>query len=171
MLSVPDIIINKSPKLALPTAPPSRLQTSLTRRRGERTGRGIRLGGMRRVPVTSGRPLWPWNSFGYIQRQSYSATSVSRPSARYESPANGPISTLPAPLDVPPPRKPGEGIFGYYFKVGKGYLTFYKTGLKNAAWVNPKLASPVLRRWKESEGYKGFHQNNWITRGDLQLLK
>ncbi|KAF3931687.1 hypothetical protein ABW19_dt0202790 [Dactylella cylindrospora] len=107
----------------------------------------------------------PYRQLTYLQTR-YSSTD-----SRYDTPINGPLSTLPAPLDLPPPRQPGEGAFGYYFKIGKGYLSFYKTGLKNAAWVNPRLAGPVMARWRDSNGYAGIHQNKWITRGDLQLLK
>ncbi|KAF3155121.1 hypothetical protein TWF225_001707 [Orbilia oligospora] len=102
----------------------------------------------------------------------YSTSSApSQPDPRYDSPINAPLSTLPAHLDLPPPRKPGESLFGYYFKIGKGYLSFYKTGLKNAAWVNPRLAGPVMSRWRDDRGYAGIVQNKWITRSDLQLLK
>ncbi|KAK6360708.1 hypothetical protein TWF730_006837 [Orbilia blumenaviensis] len=98
-------------------------------------------------------------------------TYSSQPDPRYDGPINGPLSTLPAHLNLPPPRQPGESIFAYYFKIGKGYLSFYKTGLKNAAWVNPRLAGPVMARWKDDRGYAGIVQNKWLTRGDLQLLK
>ncbi|KAK6505209.1 hypothetical protein TWF481_007127 [Arthrobotrys musiformis] len=103
--------------------------------------------------------------------KAFYSTSPSQPDPRYDSLINGPLSTLPAPLDIPAPRKPGESLFGYYFKLGKGYLSFYKTGLKNAAWVNPRLAGPVMARWRDDRGYAGIVQNKWITRSDLQLLK
>ncbi|KAK6359626.1 hypothetical protein TWF696_000772 [Orbilia brochopaga] len=91
--------------------------------------------------------------------------------SRYETPINAPLSTLPAPLDIPPPRRPDQSVFSYYFQLGKGYLVFYKNGLKNAAWVNPRLVRPVMTRWRESKGYAGIRENTWLTRSDLQLLK
>ncbi|KAK6543148.1 hypothetical protein TWF694_007067 [Orbilia ellipsospora] len=108
-----------------------------------------------------------------LHRRNYASTdsASTTPNSRYATPINAPLSTLPAPLDVPPAREPGQSVFSYYFKLGKGYLSFYKTGLKNAAWVNPRLASPVMAKWKEDRGYAGIVQNKWITRSDLQLLK
>ncbi|EPS35876.1 hypothetical protein H072_10665 [Dactylellina haptotyla CBS 200.50] len=102
---------------------------------------------------------------------SSSSSSATPSDSRYDTPINAPLSTLPAPLDLPPPREPGQSVFSYYFKLGKGYLSFYKTGLKNAAWVNPRLASPIMAKWREDRGYAGIVQNKWITRADLQLLK
>ncbi|KAK8035718.1 hypothetical protein PG991_001791 [Apiospora marii] len=55
---------------------------------------------------------------------------------------NPPASTRPPPLDLPPPREPDASAFGYYFRLGKAYMTFYKTGLR-AIFTNRKLLSEL----------------------------
>ncbi|KAK6520457.1 hypothetical protein TWF506_000711 [Arthrobotrys conoides] len=115
--------------------------------------------------------LLPIQSKTRTKKAFYSTQPAEAADPRYDCSINAPLSTLPAHLDLPPPRKPGESVFSYYFKIGKGYLSFYKTGLKNAAWVNPRLAGPVMSRWRDDRGYAGIVQNKWITRSDLQLLK
>ncbi|KAK8043724.1 hypothetical protein PG994_012562 [Apiospora phragmitis] len=54
---------------------------------------------------------------------------------------NPPASTRPPPLDLPT-RDPNASVFGYYYKLGKAYTTFYKTGLK-AIFTNRKLMSEL----------------------------
>ena len=57
--------------------------------------------------------------------------------------ANPPPTTRPAPLDLPPPPHPKPDPFTienlkYRFAIGRAYLQFYKTGLKNI-WLNTRL--------------------------------
>lgn len=54
---------------------------------------------------------------------------------------NPPASTRPPPLDLPT-REPDASAFGYYFSLGKAYMTFYKTGLK-AIFTNRRLLSEL----------------------------
>lgn len=60
---------------------------------------------------------------------------------------NPPPSTLPAVLDIPPPAAPNASAavrLKRYVAVGRAYLSFYKTGLKNV--YNNYRASLPLRR-------------------------
>ena len=50
-------------------------------------------------------------------------------------------STRPAPLEMIT-RKPDDSTFSYYYRLGKSYLNFYKTGMKNV-WYNWKEFSEI----------------------------
>ncbi|KAI0424349.1 hypothetical protein F5Y09DRAFT_143264 [Xylaria sp. FL1042] len=52
-------------------------------------------------------------------------------------PLNPPASTRPPPLDLPV-RDPSTKLFTHLFRLGKAYMTFYKTGLKSIL-TNRKL--------------------------------
>ncbi|KAI0867128.1 hypothetical protein F4860DRAFT_19295 [Xylaria cubensis] len=52
-------------------------------------------------------------------------------------PLNPPASTRPPPLDLPV-RDPSSNLFTHLFRLGKAYMTFYKTGLK-AVFTNRRL--------------------------------
>ncbi|KAK6841154.1 hypothetical protein PG987_002014 [Apiospora arundinis] len=75
------------------------------------------------------------------------AATASTPNAKTFDPdvaisatLNPPASTRPPPLDLPV-REPDSSVFGYYYKLGKAYTTFYKTGLK-AIFTNRRLLLP-----------------------------
>ena len=82
---------------------------------------------------------------------------------------NPPASTRPPALDVP--VRPNEGFtFQYLFQLGKGYLRFYKDGLK-ATWNNRKLLNEKLSRtpaddrpsiWKPFHVPKTFSRADWV---------
>ncbi|QSS60887.1 hypothetical protein I7I51_05692 [Histoplasma capsulatum] len=57
-------------------------------------------------------------------------TATTLPTVTKTSPLNASTSTLPAPLSLPP-KDPTANKAKYYFTLGKAYLSFYKTGLKN----------------------------------------
>ncbi|KAK8875075.1 hypothetical protein PGQ11_005589 [Apiospora arundinis] len=76
------------------------------------------------------------------------AATASTPNAKTFDPdvaisatLNPPASTRPPPLDLPV-REPDSSAFGYYYKLGKAYTTFYKTGLK-AIFTNRRLLSQL----------------------------
>ena len=54
---------------------------------------------------------------------------------------NPPYTTRPPPLNLPE-RQPDTSTFSHYFKTGKAYLTFYKTGLRQVL-TNFKLLRAV----------------------------
>ncbi|RMZ81522.1 hypothetical protein DV738_g2329, partial [Chaetothyriales sp. CBS 135597] len=71
-------------------------------------------------------------------------------------------STRPPPLDMPA-KQDGQSLLSYYYAVGKAYLAFYKTGLRNVrsnwheyrelrAWIQPFTIVAAARyggqQWK-----------------------
>ncbi|OAL71783.1 hypothetical protein A7D00_3813 [Trichophyton violaceum] len=72
--------------------------------------------------------------------------SASASETSISSPVNAPASTRPAFLDVPSKDNPQtSGTFSYYFALGKAYLRFYKTGLKNV-YGNYKASIPLRKQ-------------------------
>ncbi|KAI4204736.1 MAG: hypothetical protein LQ346_001560 [Caloplaca aetnensis] len=57
---------------------------------------------------------------------------------------NPPPTTLPPPLTLPT-REPSQSRAVFYFRTGRAYLTFYKTGIK-AIWSNYKLLRQLRSR-------------------------
>ena len=73
------------------------------------------------------------------------AAALSQPPARAKSLLlNPPASTRPPPLAVPD-RSAFDSTFQYLFQLGKGYLKFYKDGLK-ATLTNRRLLKEKLSR-------------------------
>ncbi|KAJ5930717.1 hypothetical protein N7466_006210 [Penicillium verhagenii] len=61
---------------------------------------------------------------------------------------NAPLSTLPAPLSLPDPLQPNAQIPAKLMRVvaiGRAYLTFYKTGLKNV-FRNYRASLPLRKQ-------------------------
>ena len=84
---------------------------------------------------------------------------------------NPPITTRPPPLSLPE-KLPHLPKYKYYFRVGKAYALFYKTGLK-AIWTNYKLAR-ALPDQIFSSGQAKLHQavlDGLLSRGDFQLIR
>ncbi|OJD13596.1 hypothetical protein AJ78_05965 [Emergomyces pasteurianus Ep9510] len=75
---------------------------------------------------------------------STSTTATTTPPVTITSPLNPPTSTLPAPISLPA-KDPTANKAKYYFTLGKAYLSFYKTGLKNV-FYNYRAALPFRRR-------------------------
>ncbi|KEZ40721.1 hypothetical protein SAPIO_CDS8662 [Scedosporium apiospermum] len=82
---------------------------------------------------------------------------------------NPPRTTLPPPLELPI-RNPTDGTFSHLFKLGKAYVGFYKTGLKNV-FVNRRLlknkveALPTEDRpsiFKPHHIPRAFSRSDWI---------
>jgi len=116
------------------------------------------------------------------------ARPVRKPVARQEKkPAahneliNPPRSTRP-PLLINPSREQFESYWKYLFEVGKGYVTFYKEGLK-ATLANRKLVKAKLERtpkddlpsiWNPNFVPKTFSRADWVllwrNRHDLVRL-
>ncbi|EOD45426.1 putative letm1-like protein [Neofusicoccum parvum UCRNP2] len=95
------------------------------------------------------------------------------PTANIGERANPPVSTLPAPVDVPD-RQPGQSLFSYGLKSGKAYLQFYKTGVKHV-WHNWKQANAVKARLRGSAPIAIKRDMDVrhapFTRGEFQLLR
>jgi hypothetical protein len=98
------------------------------------------------------RGLWRCEAAIYSQSRqrpckrfasSTSTTTITTPVQRHK--VNGPLSTLPPPLNLPEPRKDGEPFFPKYaFKLGKSYATFYKDGIK-AIYRNFMACRPIQK--------------------------
>lgn len=88
--------------------------------------------------------------------------------ARPSLPVNPPSTTLPAAIDFPiRPNNEDNTVsrFKYYFALGRAYLGFYKTGVKNV-WLNHKLAKEIAQRLK----IKPYAGGNATRRSHLQKL-
>jgi hypothetical protein len=87
---------------------------------------------------------------------------------------NPPLTTLPGTLKLP--EKPASAGAGYYIKLGRAYLKFYKDGVK-AVITNARLAVPIFRRlgilfpflpdWRRETGHEKLLT---LTRSEHQLL-
>ncbi|EEQ90268.1 hypothetical protein RJZ56_005001 [Blastomyces dermatitidis] len=94
--------------------------------------------GIAHFSSTPGRPKPPPTT-----STSTTATTTVQP-VTITSPLNPPLSTLPAPLSLPE-KDPSANKAKYYFALGKAYLSFYKTGLKNV-YYNYRAALPLRSR-------------------------
>jgi len=86
-------------------------------------------------------------------------------------PVNGPSTTLPAPITVPE-RAEGQSFFpSYALKLGKAYLTFYKTGVKNI-YTNFKLSRDIQHAIdaQHASSFSAAVASASLSRSDLQLL-
>src|ERR1700712_1360579 len=84
---------------------------------------------------------------------------------------NGPFTTLPAPLTVPA-RVEGQSFFpSYALALGKAYLGFYKTGVKNI-YTNFKLSRKIQHaiNAQHASSFSVAVTSASLTRSDLQLL-
>lgn len=105
------------------------------------------------------------------------ASSGSAPALKPSSPPsrppaasiNGPLTTLPPPLDLPT-RAEDQSLPSYLLATGKSYVKFYKTGIKNI-YANYQLSRTVQSRLSTSKTtLVAAVQNGIITRSDFQLL-
>ncbi|KAH7382865.1 hypothetical protein BKA64DRAFT_697454 [Cadophora sp. MPI-SDFR-AT-0126] len=83
---------------------------------------------------------------------------------------NGPLTTLPAPLQTPT-RQPSQSLPGYLFALGKSYVAFYKTGIKNI-YTNYKASQPLQSTIdkKHSSSLSAAVKAGALDRSDFQLL-
>ncbi|RDL31879.1 putative letm1-like protein [Venustampulla echinocandica] len=106
-------------------------------------------------------------------RPASTASTQSKPSSPQPQPSsgtiNGPLSTLPAPLNLP--VKPETTNFSYYLSLGKAYALFYRTGAKNI-FTNFRASQPIQAIVDKK--YKGSVpaavSAGALTRSDFQLL-
>ncbi|OAQ74749.1 LETM1-like protein [Purpureocillium lilacinum] len=105
-------------------------------------------------------------------RKSPSLSQRPTPPPRSSNPLiNPPASTRPPPLTVPQ-RSTSDSAFQYYFQLGKGYLRFYKDGLKGV-WANRKLLREKLERTPADDRpsiWRPFYVPRTFSRADWVLL-
>merc|ERR1712093_194776 len=87
-----------------------------------------------------------------------------------QHPVNGPLTTLPAPLQTPT-RQPSQSLPGYLFALGKSYVAFYKTGIKNI-YTNYKASQPLQSTIDKnhSSSLAAAVKAGSLTRSEFQLL-
>jgi hypothetical protein len=102
----------------------------------------------------------------------YASTTSTLPAKTPRThPVNGPSTTLPAPISVPE-RAEGQSFFpSYALTLGKAYLTFYKTGVKNI-YTNFKLSRGIQHAIdaQHASSFSAAVASASLTRSDLQLL-
>ncbi|KAB8292973.1 hypothetical protein EYC80_007337 [Monilinia laxa] len=85
---------------------------------------------------------------------------------------NGPLSTLPAPLDLPI-REPNQPFFfKYALTLGKAYARFYKTGVKNIYYnfiASRNIQTLIDEKYKSS--LSSAVKSGSLSRSDFQLLR
>ncbi|EQL02042.1 LETM1-like protein [Ophiocordyceps sinensis CO18] len=84
---------------------------------------------------------------------------------------NPPASTRPPPLTVPQ-RSSVDSTFQYLFQMGKGYVRFYKDGLKGV-WASRKLLRQKLDRTPRDDRpsiWRPYHVPKTFSRADWVLL-
>lgn len=112
--------------------------------------------------------LYP-SSKRFLQSNAPPATSLSTTAPTPS--VNGPLSTLPAPLELPT-REPNQPFFfKYAFTLGKAYANFYKTGVKNIYFnfiASRSVQNIVDEKYKSS--ISSAVKGGSLSRSDFQLL-
>jgi len=93
------------------------------------------------------------------------------PTSSTPSRINPPSSTHPPPLNLPS-RAPTDPAYKYYFRLGKAYATFYKTGLKSL-WSNYRTARTLPNNiWSKSPtAIRDAVKSGSLSRADFQLIR
>ncbi|KID76396.1 uncharacterized protein G6M90_00g075290 [Metarhizium brunneum] len=132
----------------------------------------------RRTCITISRPmiLQPHGSYAFFPahqwRAAHNQVSPRREARPPKSPLlNPPASTRPPPLDVPQ-RSASNSTLQYLFQLGKGYLKFYKDGLK-AVMANRRLLKEKLERTPADDRpsvFKPHYVPKTFSRADWVML-
>ncbi|KAL3960802.1 hypothetical protein ACCO45_005919 [Purpureocillium lilacinum] len=104
-------------------------------------------------------------------RKSPSLSQRPTPPPRSSNPLINPRVDATPPLTVPQ-RSTSDSAFQYYFQLGKGYLRFYKDGLKGV-WANRKLLREKLERTPADDRpsiWRPFYVPRTFSRADWVLL-
>ena len=91
-----------------------------------------------------------------------------RVSTRPHAALNPPASTRPPTLELPS-RDRNQSIFKHYYRLGKSYVTFYKTGIK-AIYQNYKLARQIQHEIPSGLSKEAALAHGSISRASYQLL-
>ncbi|KAL8849485.1 MAG: hypothetical protein Q9221_005567 [Calogaya cf. arnoldii] len=85
---------------------------------------------------------------------------------------NPPESTLPPPLILPTskPNLPLTKKIKHYYRTGKAYLTFYKTGVK-ALWHNYKVLRQLRTRIPKGESAEQALRAELLSRAEYHLYR
>ncbi|KAI5806130.1 hypothetical protein EDC01DRAFT_626228 [Geopyxis carbonaria] len=101
---------------------------------------------------------------------STSAANSSNASPPATNTVNPPLTTLPAPLELPT-RAPETSAFSHYFALGKAYLVFFKSGIRHSV-TNFTGTRPLQSRIdKQGRGtITALVEQNAITRSEMQHI-
>ncbi|KAL8771770.1 MAG: hypothetical protein Q9209_002961 [Squamulea sp. 1 TL-2023] len=101
-----------------------------------------------------------------------SVREVSTPPVHPSIALNPPISTLPPPLVLPTsePNLPVTEKLKLYYKTGKAYLTFYKSGVK-ATWQNYKLTRQLRRQIPSGKSAEQALRDGLLSRAEYHLIR
>ncbi|CDM32393.1 hypothetical protein DTO013E5_3422 [Penicillium roqueforti] len=100
------------------------------------------------LPIRAQSQLFSTSSSQQSRRPSPSPPTTTTVSTPSKSEINAPISTHPATLTTPSPLSPSAGAADKLKRlvgIGRAYLTFYKTGLKNV-YHNYRASLPLRRK-------------------------
>ncbi|KAI4286135.1 MAG: hypothetical protein L6R38_000117 [Xanthoria sp. 2 TBL-2021] len=129
----------------------------------------------RLLAISNHKPL----PFRALALYSYSTQSKAithehqtQPPAQLSLTLNPPISTLPPPLLLPTsePNLPATEKLKFYYRTGKAYLTFYKTGVK-ALWQNYKLLRQLRLRIPSGQSAAEALRAGLLSRGEYHLIR
>ncbi|KAL8928394.1 MAG: hypothetical protein Q9172_000880 [Xanthocarpia lactea] len=111
-------------------------------------------------------------SHEYKHPSTASPRQASVPSAQSSSTLNPPISTLPPPLELPTsePNLSGTQKLKFYYKTGRAYLTFYKSGVK-AVWQNYKLLRQLRPRIPKGQSAEQALRDGLLSRAEYHLIR
>ncbi len=101
-----------------------------------------------------------------------SPRQVSVPAAQPSSTLNPPASTLPPPLELPTSESNLSGTqkLKFYYKTGRAYLTFYKSGVK-AVWQNYKLYHQLRPRIPKGQSAEQALRDGLLSRAEYHLIR
>ncbi|KAL8925171.1 MAG: hypothetical protein Q9208_003676 [Pyrenodesmia sp. 3 TL-2023] len=112
-------------------------------------------------------PVHPYEPKGSSTITSLPQTNLLPPQTQTDT-LNPPASTLPPPL-ILPSREPSQWRPVFYFRTGRAYLTFYKTGLK-AIWSNYKLLRQVRPRIPRDKSLEQALRDGDLSRADYHFI-
>ncbi|KAI4123363.1 MAG: hypothetical protein LQ338_005295 [Usnochroma carphineum] len=82
---------------------------------------------------------------------------------------NPPTSTLPPPLTLPT-RQPDQSNVSFYYRTGKAYLTFYKSGIR-AIYQNYLLLRRLRPRIPRSKTLEQALRDGVLSRAEYHLIR
>ncbi|KAL8735640.1 MAG: hypothetical protein Q9166_000809 [cf. Caloplaca sp. 2 TL-2023] len=85
---------------------------------------------------------------------------------------NPPSSTLPPPLSLPAsePNVSGTAKFKFYYRIGRAYLTFYKSGVK-AIWQNYKTLRQLRPHIPRGSSTEQALRDGLLSRAEYHLIR
>ncbi|KAI4117929.1 MAG: hypothetical protein LQ345_001921 [Seirophora villosa] len=102
------------------------------------------------------------------KRSPIAATTSAHPPKDADT-LNPPASTLPPPLTLPT-RDPADNRLVSYFRIGKAYVAFYKSGVK-AIYHNYTLAKQIRPRLAQAPSPEQALRDGLVSRAEYHLAR